>query len=65
MKKRDVASSIRASELLRFDSPFSMDVCLEADRFDFSYSVMNQKVPWKTPAEYYRLWKFNRWQRGS
>jgi hypothetical protein len=65
MKKKDVASSIRASELLRFDPPSVLEVCREADLFDFTYSVMNRKIPWKTPSEYCRLWQFNRWQRGS
>jgi hypothetical protein len=63
MKKRDVSSSIQASWLSHYDSPTSLEVCKEADAFDFKYSVMNRRVPLKNLSELYRLWKFNQRQK--
>jgi len=63
MKKRDVASSIRIHQLLRFDAPSSLEICKNADAFDFDHAVTNQTLPWRTPYEVLRSWKFNRWQR--
>jgi len=63
MKKRDVASSIKASKLFQFDDPSSLKICFEADKFDFEHSVLNKKVPWKKPVEWIRLWEFHKKQK--
>lgn len=60
MKKRDVASSIRVERLCRFDPPSSLEINWRADEFDFDHAVTNQKLPWRTPAEVLRSWKFQR-----
>lgn len=64
MKSRDIASTIRMEELLRFDPPSFLDINCEADAFDFDHAVTNQKLPWRTPAEVLGSWKFEMWQKG-
>lgn len=60
MKQRDVASSIRLEGFCRFDPPSSLEINRRADEFDFDHAVTNHKLPWRTPAEVLRSWKFQR-----
>lgn len=63
MKKRDVASSIRMEELKRYDSLSSLEINRAADDFDFDHAVTNKRLPWRTPSEVLRSWRFDKWQR--
>lgn len=65
MKKKDVASSIRASTMNRLDAPTSLDVCQGADLFDFEHAVLNRRVPWRTPREMIDSMKFSSRRRFS
>lgn len=63
MKKHDVASSIHSSGLYDFTPPSSLEICHEADQFDFDHAVTNQKVPLRSLGEFLSAWKFDRKQR--
>lgn len=65
MKKRDVASSITIGELRHFTPPSHLEICGEADLFDFDHAVTNQKLPWRNPSEVLRSWMFEWRQRGG
>jgi hypothetical protein len=60
MKQRDVASSITIGKLRYFTRPSDLEICREADLFDFDHAVTNQKLPWRSPAEVLRSWQFQR-----
>lgn len=60
MKQKDVASTIKLGSLKRFDAPFSLSVNIEADSFDFNYSVTNNSPPRRTAVEFFQWWFFRR-----
>jgi len=65
MKKKDVASSITIGKLCHFTPPSNLEICSEADLFDFDHAVTNQKLPWRSPAEVLRSWIFGWKQKQS
>jgi len=65
MKKLDVASSIKLAHLAHFYPPSSLEICQKADKFDFDYSVTNQKTPWRNLNELVCSWKFEHQQRNA
>ncbi len=64
MTKRNVASSITIEQLLYFTPPSDLEICREADLFDFDHAVTNQKLPWRNPYEVLRSWMFEWRQSG-
>ena len=63
MKVEDVASSIRLSRLRSLYPPSTLEVCNEADQFDFDHSVTNNPVGKMSFYENVIAWRFELSQR--
>jgi hypothetical protein len=50
-------------QLKRYDAPTSLEIYRAADDFDFDHAVTNKRLPWRTPSEVLRSWRFEKWQR--
>lgn len=58
MQAENIASTIRKRSLLWYGAPQELNICREADEFDFEYALQNKRPPHLSFSEYFQNKKF-------